>query len=40
MMLFAIFENEAIGYDKDDDEHNRANHDVRGLKSACSAKGS
>lgn len=27
-MLFSIFENEAIGYDKDDDEHNRANHDV------------
>ena len=40
MMLFSIFENETIGYNEDDDEHNRANHDVRGIKSACSAKGS
>ena len=29
MMLFSIFENKTIGYDEDDDEHNRANHDVR-----------
>ena len=28
MTLFSIFENEAIGYDKDDDEHNHTNHNV------------
>lgn len=28
MMLLSIFENETIGYNENDNEQNRANHDV------------